>query len=151
MKRVSCMNRHLSGPCYIRNASLIFRMLSIRCHVKRRLSPGCQFLSFLSHDPISSKETSRNKTIINYYHRALVQNKLSLGTTATLVKILIFSKTQRSLYMLCCKSIYPGMRSLFIKPCSKLKLILIYVKQNHHKKASCKMPLINPLVLKNLS
>ena len=61
----------------------------------------------------------------------------------------LYSVKCGNLYMLYCKSIYPGIRSLFIKSCSEMKLILIYVKQNHHKKASCKRPLINPFVLKN--
>lgn len=130
MKGVSCMNRQPSGPCYIQNANLLFGMMSIKCRVKGRLSPGCQFYHPFPMIQSPQKKYPETKQLVSWGFSAKTN---SLGTTATLAKILIFSKTQSSLYVLYCKSIYPGMRSLFIKPRSELKLILIYVKQNHKK------------------
>lgn len=120
------------------NVNLIFRMMSIRCHVEDR--PGYQFYNPLSIIQSVQKKYPETKHLLKHI--------IPLGTTATFNIILIFSKTWSSLYVLYYKSIYPSMRSLFIKSCSELKLILIYVKIIT-KKARCKIPLINPFVLKN--
>lgn len=79
-----------------KNANLIFR-ISIMRHVEGRLESWGSVLSSLLHDPIFSKEISRKKAITIMGLQC--KNKLSLGTTATLDKILIFSKTEQSLYV----------------------------------------------------
>ena len=60
------MNRHLSSPPTSKTANLIFAMMSIRCHVEGRLSPGCQFYHPSSMIQYSQKKYPKIKQLLSW-------------------------------------------------------------------------------------